>query len=131
MLPRAAGGSERGSSVVEAVIILPVAMVVILLAVQAALWAHCATIVQEAAGAGDQVARAYGSSVGSGEAAARSLLDASASGLLSDPQVSEETLPAGMIEVRVSGYAESLLPWLHLRVSAVRIGPEQRFRQSG
>ena len=130
---RAPGGrrGERGSSVVEAVIVLPAAMLVVLFAVQAALWAHAATLVQAAAGEGDQVARALGGSVASGEAQARAFLRDSGSAVVTDPQVSTSVLAGGMVQMKVSGTAEGVLPWLHLHVSAVRIGPLQEFRVSG
>jgi Flp pilus assembly protein TadG len=122
---------ERGSSVVEAVLVLPVAMMVILFAVQAALYAHAAAVVQSAAGAGDQVARAFGSSLASGEAEALGYLHQVGSAVVADPQVSASMGPAGMVTIEVRGVAESVLPGVRLGVSAVRTGPLQEFRVSG
>ena len=115
----------------ETVVIVPVAMVVILVLVQVALWAHAAQVVQAAAAQGDQVARAYGSSPAAGESAARAFLDRLGSGVVAGAQVSAATTPAGLAEVSVSGRATSILPGFSLPVSARSIGPVQEYRSSG
>ncbi len=47
---------ESGSAAVEAVIIVPVLMVILVLVVQMALWAHAAQVARPAASEGDRVA---------------------------------------------------------------------------
>lgn len=116
---------------VETVVIVPVAMVVILVLVQVALWAHAAQVVQAAAAQGDQVARAYGSSPTAGDAAARSFLERLGGGVVTGAQVTSTVTPAGVAEVRVAGRASSILPFFSLPVSAQSTGPVQAYRASG
>ena len=115
---------------VEAVLVVPVAMLVVLFAVQACLWAHAAALVQTAAAEGDQAACDSGGSVQTGVDRARQFLAATASSSVVDPSVSGSEPEDGQVEVDVSGTAESVLPWLHLTVSAVRRGAVQQFRSS-
>ncbi|MHB1502695.1 MAG: TadE/TadG family type IV pilus assembly protein [Acidimicrobiales bacterium] len=125
------GKREGGSSAAEAVIAFPVFMVVLLFAVQMALWAHAASLVQAAAGEGDQIARAAGGSLPAGEHQADSVLSTLGAQVVMDPSVTVRAISGGMVEVRVSGTAEAVLPWVRLPVAATRIGPEQEFRVSG
>ncbi len=48
-----------------------------------------------------------------------------------DPTVQTQILAGGRIEISVSGRAEAIIPWLHLPVSATRVGLSQEFRESG
>lgn len=117
--------------VVEAAILIPIAMFVVLFAVQACIWAHAATLVQDAAAQGDEAATVYGGTASSGVAAAQSLLIATGRDVVIRPDVEVTRLPGGMLQVRVSGAAESIVPGLHLPVSADRVGVIQEFRESG
>jgi len=122
---------ERGSTSVEAVVVLPCAMIVLLFAVQACLWAHAATMAEYAASRGEQLATLDGSSTQAGIDEAAGVLANSASAVVSDPTVQAQRLPGDRMEIRVNGYAESLLPGVRLPVSAVRFGVVQRFRVGG
>jgi hypothetical protein len=126
-----AGADQRGSTAVEAAVIVPVAMVVLLLAVQVCLWAHAATIVQGAATAGIQAASAVGGTPSAGESEARTVLTATGRQVVIDPTVDAVSLPGGILEIKVSGSTEAILPWLRLPVSATRVGLRQEFRESG
>ncbi len=123
--------SERGSAAVEMVMLFPVAVLLLLVAVQGALWAVASQAVQVSASVGDEVARAYGSSLSAGTAQAVATLSAKASGLVENANVSGSTLPGDVVEVTVTGRAESILPGLAFPVSARRVGPAQGFRMSG
>jgi len=116
---------------VESVVLIPVAMVVVFLAVQMCLWAHAATLVQNAADAGEQVATGVGSSPAAGAAEARTTLAATGGQVVVDPQIRAEVLSGDVTDVTVSGNAESIIPWLRLPVSATRVGSDQEFRESG
>jgi len=120
--------SQSGSVAVEAVVIIPIAMVVILFAVQACLWAHAAALVQNAAAEGDQAACDVGGSVQAGTDRARQFLTSAASSVVANPEVTSAAPSPGEIEIRVQGTAESVVPWLHVTVSAVRRGTVQEFR---
>lgn len=122
------GRGEDG--VAETVVIFPVAMVVILVLVQVALWAHAAQVVQAAAAQGDQAARAYGSTPAAGASAARGFLDRLGAGVVSGAQVSS-TAAAGVAVVSVTARAESILPGFSLPVSARSVGVVQTYLPSG
>ena len=124
-------GHDRGSTVVELVVVVPAVMIVIFLAVQAALWAEAAEVVQAAAATGSETASGLGSSPAAGAAAARSYLEAQGSHLVSSPTVEAEGLQGASVEVRVEASAVSIVGLLHLGVSAVRVEPVQEFRESG
>jgi hypothetical protein len=126
-----AHSGESGSVVVEAAVIVPVAMLIVLLAVQVCLWAHASTLVQGAATAGEQAATVFGGSPAAGQTAARQELTATASQVVMDPTVQAQATPGGVVQVKVSGTAEAIIPWLKLPVSATRSGLSQEFRTSG
>ena len=121
--------SEEGSSVVEAVIVVPVMMLLLLVAVQFALWAHAAHVVQLAASEGDRAARSLGGGTSAGVAMARSVADGPGSDV-STVAVDTWVLPGDTESVRVSGTAMSVLPGLSFGVSATVVGPIQQFRSS-
>lgn len=122
-------GGDHGSTVVEAVLVIPVAMLLLLAVVQFALWAHAAQVVQLAASEGDRAARTTGE-VASGEARASAVLSASGSVVTATSAV-VSIGPGQEATTTVKGQAETVLPWLRLPVSAIQTGPVQEFRTSG
>lgn len=125
---RCRAAAEAGVAVVEAVLVVPVAMLLVLFGVQACLWAHAASLVQSAAAEGDQAACDLGGSMSTGVDRARAFLASAASASVSAPIVAASQPVAGQIEVQVRGVAESVIPWLHLTVSATRRADVQGFR---
>jgi Flp pilus assembly protein TadG len=115
---------------VEAVLVVPVLMLVLLVIVQFALWAHAAQVVQLAASEGDRVARTAGGGAGAGESRAQAVLSASGSGVNSASAV-VSVLSGDQARIIVTGRAVAILPWLDLPVSATQVGPVQEFRTSG
>jgi hypothetical protein len=113
------------------VVLVPIAMMIVLLVVQLCLWAHASTLAQEAATVGEQSASAMGGSPATGQMEARQQLSATARNLVIDPSVQAQTLAGGIVEIKVSGVSESIIPWIHLPVSATRVGLSQEFRESG
>ena len=122
---------EVGSTVVEAVIVIPAFMLLLLVACQAVLWAEASQTVQAAAASGDQIACEYGGSLSEGISSAKVMLQSHSSGLVYGESVVGNLLPASMAEIKVSGVAESIIPGMRFPVNAVRIGPQQRYRTSG
>ena len=114
---------------VEAVLIIPVLMLLLLVIVQFVLWAHAVQVVQLAASEGDRTARSLGGGIPAGISQAQVVLRASGS-TLEASQVTAAPLPGGQTQVTVSGRALSILPWPKLPVSSVQIGPVQEFRPS-
>src|SRR5580658_5876854 len=106
-MPRRRLVGDEGS-VIEAAIVIPAAMLVILLSVQVCLWAHASTLVQSAATRGDQAACIEGGSLASGIAEARSALAETANEVVVSPSVSASLMPGDQVEVRVTGFTESI-----------------------
>jgi len=121
--------SEAGSSVIETVVVVPVVMLLLLVAVQLALWAHAAQVVQLAASEGDRTARSIGGGPAAGVAAARTVVDGPGSDV-SSSAVDTSVLPGDTESMRVTGTALSVLPGVSFRVSATAVGPIQQFRGS-
>ncbi len=122
---------QSGSTVAEVAVLIPIAMLVVLFAVQMCIWAHAATLVQDAADQGGQVATEAGSSLSAGVSQANSFLTNSAGSVVVEPSVVITRMPGDLVRTSVTGDAESIIPWLHLPVSAVRVGSLQEFRESG
>src|SRR5581483_11698996 len=97
---------ERGQT--ELVIVFPVAMLLVLLLLQAALWFLGRSVAQDAAQDGARAAALLGGSPAAGEQAAKADLAQLAGPMLSSPSVSA-TRAAGRAQVTVTGRAESLL----------------------
>lgn len=110
---------------------LPVMMLVILLAVQAAMCAVAAEVVQGAAAAGSETASGSGGSTASGTEAAKSYLVVHGGRLVTGPSVQVGISAGGQVDVRVDAFAISIVPFFHLKVSAVRVEAVQVFRESG
>ncbi len=121
---------EAGSAVLEAVLVVPVVMVLLLAVVQFALWAHAAQVVHLAASEGDRAARVLGGTPTTGAAAADAVVHGPGSDVTSSDVVAD-VMPGGVARVRVTGMATTVLPGLSLPVSATVVGPIQTFRTSG
>jgi hypothetical protein len=122
---------DESGSVVEAAIAIPAAMLVILLSVQVCLWAHASTLVQAAATRGVQVAYVENGTLAAGISEAQSSLAETANHVVVDPSVQASNVSDDEVEVRVTGTTESIIPGLHLPVSATRIAVRQEFRIDG
>lgn len=122
---------EGGSAVAEIAVLIPIAMLVVLFAVQMAIWAHAATLVQNAATQGERVATESGGSSSAAVEQAGEMLTATAGDIVLSPSVNVTRLPGDMVQLRITGSAEAIIPWLRLPVSAVRVGTLQEFRTSG
>ncbi len=122
---------DRASGTVEAVIIVPALMLILLVFVQYALWAHASSLVQAAAAQGDQAARASGGTPAAGIVAAEQFLHRTGAEVIVGPVVRAHVQAGNMARVDVAGDVESILPGVHIGVSATSIGPVQTFRRSG
>jgi len=120
---------ERGSMVVELVLVIPVVMLILVILIQFALWAHAAQVVQLAASEGDRAARSLGGSPAAGVSRAQTILHGADSDLSSSGAV-VVVMPGDQAQITVTGTAISLLPGISLPVSAVQVGPIQEFRSS-
>jgi len=119
--------TERGSASVEAVLIVPVLMVVLVMIVQCVLWIEAEQSVELAAAGGARAARAYGAHPGEGVIQAEQVLRGRGSGV-EDPRVTSHLLAGGVIELVVTGSSIAIVPGMHLPVSSTAAGPSQTFR---
>lgn len=120
---------DRGSSTIEAVLVVPVLMLILLVLVQFALWAHAAQVAQLAASEGDQAARSFGGGAAIGESRANSILRGAGSDL-STSNATVAVMPGDLARITVTGMAISILPGMSLPVGSVQVGPIQEFRAS-
>ncbi len=125
------GGSERGSSTAEIVVILPVLMLLITVGLQFALWALASSALTDSVAQGGAALRADGGTPTAARTAALKELQVLVGGLVVQPEVAVGTLPNSFAALSASGSVPSLLPGEHLIVSAESIGPDQQFRASG
>ncbi|MFC1437991.1 TadE family protein [Streptacidiphilus sp. N1-10] len=124
----ALGGSssDRGASAVELAMITPLLMLVLLGFVQFALAEYAHHIAQAAAVRALATAREQDSSAAAGRASGQDALAQLAGGVLEQPTVTV-TRETQVATVQVSGQVTSLIPGLHLRVTAHDTGPVEKY----
>ena len=120
---------DEGSSVVEAVIVVPVLMFLLMVCVQVCLWMHAVQVTQVAASEGDRVARAFGGGPSAGVATAQEVLKGPGSDVTGST-VAVSVLPGDSEWLQVSGHALAIVPGVAFTVSASATGPIQQFRSS-
>jgi hypothetical protein len=112
-------------------VIVPVAMFIMFLAIQSAIWVDAAELLQASAAVGSEVAAGSGGSSAAGEQAAVSFLRAHEPDLDGTTKVTVDQTPNGLAEVQVTGVLPAIVPVMAIRVSATRTVPLQEFRASG
>jgi hypothetical protein len=120
---------DRGSFTIEAILVVPVLMLLVTVLIQCALWAHAEQVVHAAASEGDRVARDYDGGSVAGETRAYSILEGPGSDV-SSANVVVNVDPGDMMRVTVTGIALSILPGMKIPVTSLAIGPIQEFRAS-
>ncbi len=124
-LPLGAGGC-RGSVSAETAVVLPAVLLLILLIVQTAFYAHARNLTQSAADEGLRAARLRTGSAAAGQSAAARFLAATAGTLLTGTAVSSSRGPA-TATITVEANAVAVVPFLHLSVHGTATGPVERF----
>ncbi|WP_433498571.1 TadE family protein [Sphaerimonospora sp. CA-214678] len=114
----------------EAAILYPIVLTLILLMVNAALWFHARGVALAAAQEGVRVARAYGSNISAGTAVAERFARKVGGSLLVSPQASVDRR-GDTVSVTVKGEALALVPLLKLRVSQVAHAPIEQWSTPG
>lgn len=115
---------DRGEATAQAVIAIPVVLLILWVGVQATVFLHGANVADAAANEGAAVAARYGSSLGAGERAiARTLsaLDASTGGSWSLRQASGEVI------AKVNLRLPRIVPFFPLTVTRTAHEPQERF----
>lgn len=119
--------SQDGSASAQLVIAVPALMVLIVLAVQFALWQHASAVTKAAAEEGVRAARLEGGTEVDGAAEARNFLSQAGPRIVVAPQVSaRRSLEEAQVEV--TGAAVSLFPFIHLPVRALAASPVEEYR---
>ena len=121
----AARRRDRGAASVELVLATPLLMVLLMAAVQFAIWQHAAHMARAAANDGLQTTRAYGSSAEAGTADTATILASLSGNVLNNPQVSA-TRSTTTASVTVTGRAASVIPGLSLPVTITVTAPVER-----
>lgn len=117
---------DEGSVTLEIVIAFPVALLAVLLAINAALWYHARDVALAAAQEGVRAGRAYRADPRTAGATALRFARTSGNGFLLAP-AAETSAGSTTLAVRVHGESVSLIPGLHLTVDQVARGPVERF----
>ncbi|MFC7983308.1 TadE family protein [Streptomyces sp. NPDC057336] len=104
---------DRGAMSLEMLIIFPVVVMAILLVVHVGLWWHAKNVAMSAAQLGVESARVRGASAGAGTAEAREFLSR-AGGSISGTSVSGSK--GATVTIRVTGYVDTMIPGLKLRI---------------
>ncbi len=114
------------------VIATPLLMLLILLIVQFAIWAHASAVAQATAEEALAAARVQGGSAAAGQQRATQVLDQIGGNVLAAPQVTVTRTPAAAT-VQITGTAEDVLPvpGLHFPVHVIVTGPVERFVPDG
>lgn len=118
---------DRGSVTVEMLYVLPLLFTMVLLLAQAAVWWHAVHIAQATAADTLSVTRVQNGTTADGQAEANHVLDQLGRGPLHGVHVDIARGP-DRAEVRITGTAASVVPFLHLAVHARAAGPVERFR---
>jgi Flp pilus assembly protein TadG len=119
---------DRGAGAAETVIAVPLLMLLILLIVQFAIWAHASAVAQATAEEALAAARVQGGSAAAGQQRATQVLGQIGSSVLLSPQVSV-TRTGAIATVQITGTAEEVLPvpGLSFPVRITVTGPVERF----
>lgn len=120
-----ASRDERGSVTVEAVILFPLALLLIFGTIQGGLYFYARSIAAAAAEQGLQSARTEQGTAAAGGASAQQFLTVSSKGLLTDTGVTP-TRTATTAAVTVTGTAPSLIPGFTFTVSQTAAGAVER-----
>lgn len=118
---------ERGDAAIEAVLAVPVLLLMIVIVIQFGLWYHASHTVKAAAQEGVRSARIEDGSAAEGQVRAAQFVANAAPTLVEDVTVTasrdDETA-----RVEVRGSVHSLVPGLNLSVHAEAQSPVERFR---
>ncbi|MFI6688394.1 TadE/TadG family type IV pilus assembly protein [Streptomyces sp. NPDC050485] len=104
---------DRGAVSLEMLIVFPAVLLVILLVVHVGLWWHARNVALSAAQLGVESARVRGASAGTGTAEARDFL-ARAGGSISNASVTGSK--GATVRIHVTGYVDTMIPGLRLRI---------------
>ncbi len=108
--PAGAGRCDSGSVSLEVVVLFPAALLLVLSALQGALWFHARTVATAAASAGVTVGRAEDGTVASAVAASASVVERSGGSSVLGDAAASGTRSATTMSVTVTGRAPQIVP---------------------
>jgi Flp pilus assembly protein TadG len=119
---------DRGAGAAEMVIAVPLLMLLILLIVQFAIWAHASSVAQATAEESLAAARVQGGSAAAGQQRAAQILSQIGRSVLIHPHITV-TRTGATATVQITGTAEQVLPvpGLSFPVHITVTGPVERF----
>ncbi|MFB4269630.1 TadE family protein [Nonomuraea sp. GTA35] len=117
---------ERGSAALEAALVYPAVLLLVLLTMNTALWFHARTLAMAAAQEGLRAGRSYGSGMSAGQTTAERFVREAGGSFLTRTKIAV-TRDADTLEVSVSGEAISLVPLLTLTVTQVARAPIEKW----
>jgi Flp pilus assembly protein TadG len=117
-------GRQRGSASVEITLAAPLAIFLLLLIVQYAMWAHATHVAQAAANTGVQAARVHGGGHQAGQADTQAVLDQMAGTVLTGTSVNVQ-VTATEATVTVTGHAMAVIPGMSVPVHASVTAPRE------
>jgi len=118
---------ESGVATLEAVLVFPVLLVLVMFVIQVALWYHAADVAHAAAQDGVRAARVEGATAADGFDRANLVLDQTGPTILQGRQVSS-TRDGAVARVEVRGHCVALIPFVSFPVHAVAESSTEQFR---
>ena len=118
---------ESGEATTEAVLVVPVLLLLIMLVLQFGLWYHAQHVAQAAAQEGVRAARVEGGTAERGQRRTEDFLSRAGPTILTGRSI-EATRDPDTASVSVHGRAAAVVPGLALGVSASATSPVERFR---
>ena len=123
---RCVHAATQGYSIVEAVITLPVLVILVMIIIQQVMVWHGRHVAEAAAQTGLRAGRAYQATAAAGQSAAESYLHRVAPSLLTDPRVLTAVTPT-TVTVQVHGRVTALIGFLNIGVDEQATGPREHF----
>lgn len=122
------GGGDAGSSVVEAVLIIPIIVILSMTVIQFALIWHGRHLAQAAADTAVTAAAGYRADPGAGEQAGRDYLTQVAPHLLTDPHLTVTDDAGGTVTARVDAHVLTVVPFANFHVTVTAAAPAETFQ---
>lgn len=124
---RVGARDQRGDATVEAALVTPVLIFLIMLVIQFGLWYHASHVAEAAAQEGASAARVESATADDGRLRAQEFMTSAAPELVNGVTVTA-TRDADFAHVEVDGTIHSLLPGFTLHVHGQAQSPVERFR---
>jgi type II secretory pathway pseudopilin PulG len=118
--------AERGFATLEAVIVIPVAVILTMLVIQYVLLWHARNIAEAAAQNGLRAARGYQATVAQGQASASDYLRTVAGHMLDHPRVTADR-GATTVVLTVHATVISVIPFGSFSITETATGPVEKF----